>query len=258
MIAGSTHSLAAGPFGPVVELSSLNGTNGFVCNGIDASDQSGRSVSSAGDVNGDGIDDLIIGARYADPNGASSSGESYVVFGGVGVGSGGTLELSSLNGTNGFVCNGIDANDKSGHSVSGAGDVNGDGIDDLIIGAYFGNPNGAGSGESYVVFGGIGVGSGGTLELSSLNGTNGFVCNGIDEDDRSGSSVSSAGDVNGDGIDDLIIGARYADPNGATSGESYVVFGKGDASLAADLNNDGIVDTADLGILLGQFGLMAP
>ena len=227
LIAGSTNSFAAGLFGASFELSSLNGTNGFVCNGIDAGDRSGNFISSAGDINGDGIDDLIIGASRADKYEQDAAGETYVIFGGVGVGAGGTLELSSLNGSNGFVYNGVDSNDRSGSSVSSAGDINGDGIGDLIIGASLANPNGQYSaGESYVVYGAVGIGSGGTLELSSLNGTNGFVCNGIDVNDRSGISVSGAGDVNGDGIGDLIIGAFGADPNGRTSsGESYVVFG---------------------------------
>jgi hypothetical protein len=196
----------ANPF----ELSSLNGSNGFVLNGIDGGDSSGTSVSGAGDVNGDGIDDLIIGAVYADPNG-SYSGESYVVFGSSS-GFSSALELSSLNGSNGFVLNGIDADDYSGNSVSGAGDVNGDGIDDLIIGASTADPNVDDEGESYVVFGSS-TGFGASIELSSLNGSNGFVLNGIDANDLSGNSVSGAGDVNGDGIDDLIIGAYRADPN---------------------------------------------
>ena len=84
------------------------------------------------------------------------------------MGSGGTVELGSLSGGNGFVLNGIDGGDASGWSVSGVGDINGDGIDDLIIGAFFADPNGDSSGESYVVFGGA-VGSGGTVELGSLN-----------------------------------------------------------------------------------------
>ena len=92
-------------------------------------------MSSAGDINNDGYDDIIIGATFADPNGDDASGESYVVFGKAS-GYSASLELSSLNGTNGFVINGIDAGDNSGYSVSSAGDINNDGYDDIIIGAY--------------------------------------------------------------------------------------------------------------------------
>ena len=212
----------------VLDLSALDGTNGFVLNGIDAYDWSGGSVSSAGDVNGDGYDDLIIGARYAYLNGFSFVGETYVVYGGASApGTNGMLDLSALDGTNGFVLNGIDGDDRSGRSVSSAGDVNGDGYDDLIIGAFFADPNGGNSGETYVVYGGASApGTAGVLALSALDGTNGIVLNGIDADDESGISVSSAGDVNGDGYDDLIIGANLADPNGVSSaGETYVFYG---------------------------------
>ena len=137
-------------------LSSLDGTNGFILTGIDAGDNSGISVSSAGDVNGDGYDDLIIGAWLADPNGDNRAGETYVIYGGASAqGTDGVLDLEALDGSNGFILTGIDADDRSGFSVSSAGDVNGDGYDDLIIGAYLADPNGdINAGETYIVYGG--------------------------------------------------------------------------------------------------------
>jgi Ca2+-binding RTX toxin-like protein len=221
-------------FAASLDLASLDGSNGFRLDGIDEGDQSGYSVASAGDVNGDGFDDIIIGALRADPGGDRDAGESYVVFGS-GSGFAASLDLTSLNGSNGFRLDGIDGFDISGGSVASAGDVNGDGFDDLIIGASAARVGGVnGAGESYVVFG-SGSGFAASLDLASLNGSNGFRLDGIDEFDRSGHSVASAGDVNGDGFDDLIIGAYAADPSGSNSGESYVVFGSG-SGFAASLD----------------------
>ena len=142
------------PFPAILELSALSGSDGFVINGASTGDYS-WSVSSAGDVNGDGIGDIIIGAKSADPNSRSSAGASYVVFGrSTGDPFDPALELSALDGSDGFVINGVTNNDGSGVSVSSAGDVNGDGIDDLIIGASLADPNGRNyAGASYVLFG---------------------------------------------------------------------------------------------------------
>jgi len=212
----------ANGFTSPLNLSALDGTNNFVINGIDVNDRSGSSVSSAGDVNGDGVDDVIIGASAAN----NYQESSHIVFDNA-TGFSSSLNVSDLNGTNGFVINSININDNLGTSISNAGDVNGDGVDDVIIGATGADPNGNNyAGKSYVVFGKAN-GFSSSLNLSALDGTNGFVINGIDAYDGSGRSVSSAGDVNGDGVDDVIIGAPSAQPNGNYgAGESYVVFGK--------------------------------
>jgi len=208
-------------FASSMELSSLDGSNGFVINGVNPDDSLGFSVSAAGDFNGDGFDDVIIGATGSP--GGSNFGTSYVIFGSD-KGFPSPLDLSSLENGSGVVINGVTANDYSGSSVSAAGDINGDGIDDLIIGAPYASPNGSYSGASYVVFGSD-QGLVSPLNLSTLNGSNGFVINGVKQNDYAGGSVSAAGDINGDGIDDLVIGARHANPNGSGSGASYVVFG---------------------------------
>ncbi len=216
---------ASSGWGSSINLSTLNGTTGFRLDGVSAGDQSGNSAASAGDVNGDGFADLIVGAPAADPNGIVDAGSSYVVFGRA---SGWTssVNLSTLNGSIGFRLDGVAADNQSGFSVASAGDVNGDGFADLIVGAYLADPNGnADSGSSYVVFGRA-SGWGTTINLSSLNGTTGFRLDGVALNDQSGFSVASAGDVNGDGFADLIVAAYVADPNGATdAGSSYVVFG---------------------------------
>ncbi len=267
-------------FDPIFQLGTTNGENGFTINGVAAGDGSGGSVSAAGDVNGDGIDDLIIGAAAADPNGNINAGSSYVVFGSD-TGLPNPFNLANLNNLNGFTINGVAAGDLSGGSVSSAGDVNGDGIDDLIIGAHLATPNGnIEAGSSYVVFGSD-TGLPNPLNLSNLNGQNGFTINGVAILERSGISVSAAGDINGDGIDDLIIGAHLATPNGKSrAGSSYVVFGSdtglpnpfnlsnlnglngftingeaaddfsgGSVSAAGDVNGDGIDD-----LIIGAIG----
>src|SRR5262249_42527340 len=175
-----------------IDLSALDGSNGLRLDGAKAGDRSGFSVAGAGDVNGDGFDDIIVGSFLADPHG-SQSGSTYVVFG-MPTGFAAIVDLSTLDGRKGFRLYGGAGDDWGGRSVAGAGDVNGDGFDDVIIGAPTG---GYGFGAAYVVFGRA-TGFAATTDLSSLDGTTGFrMCR--DSVDGCGESVAGAGDVNGDG-----------------------------------------------------------
>lgn len=226
-----------------VDLGSLDGTNGFVLDGTAEDGSFAESVSGAGDVNGDGFDDFIIGAERVDPVGRLSAGQSYVVFGGPNIGQG-SISLNGLDGTDGFSIDGLNADDFSGTAVSAAGDLNNDGYADLAVtapGGESGAPPLVDSGECYIIFGGPGVGGTGQFLLNTLNGDTGFVVRGVAGSDQIGDSVAPAGDINQDGIDDLIIGGQHA--NGV--GEAYVIFGRSIVSEWTPLQGGSFDDPAN-------------
>lgn len=224
-----------GAFPAVIALGSLDGSNGFRLDGAAPFDASGIAVAGAGDVNGDGVDDVLVGARRAAPGSGSDAGSTYVLYG-RGTGFPGTINLGTLNGTNGFRIDGAAAGDGSAVALAGAGDLNRDGRDDIVIGAAFADPAGiSGAGSTYVLYGRSSLPFPAVVGLGSLDGSTGFRIDGVVADDGSGNAVSGAGDFNGDDIDDLLIGASTADPNGTSSGSAYVVYGRANPPFPATL-----------------------
>jgi hypothetical protein len=241
----------------VLDTSTFSQDQGFVIQGDREGDELGGSVSFVNDVNGDGVDDIVVGARFGDDAG-SDAGEAYVIFGrsdsafGTLVNGRAVLDTSDLTRSQGFIMEGKTFGDRLGFSVSSAGDVNGDGVGDLIVGAVHGDEGGSNAGEAYVLFGrsdsdfGSTLGGRSVLSVRSLGSDQGFIIQGDASGDLLGFSVSLAGDVNGDRIDDLIVGARMGNDGGIDAGEAYVLFGRADEAFGAIVDGRAIVDTSKL------------
>lgn len=165
-------------------------------------DQFGSAIAGVGDVNGDGYDDVIVGA-YAHDAGGTDAGGAYVYFGGV-----------TMDNVKDIILTGKNAGDNFGFSVSGRGDFNGDGYSDILVGAIGNDANGTNSGRAY-------------LYINSLTGNDipDEQFKGESPLDSLGFSVSSAGDVNGDGYDDIVVGAPKNDAAGNGAGRAYIYFG---------------------------------
>ncbi|MGZ0186567.1 MAG: beta strand repeat-containing protein, partial [Alphaproteobacteria bacterium] len=227
-------------FAPNLALSALNGANGFRLRGVDSGDRAGSAVSGAGDINGDGIDDLIIGAPYADLRGGfENSGEAYVVFGKTAAFAA-TVDLGTLDGADGLQINGIDAGGQLGAAVGDGGDLNGDGIDDLAVGAprsqSSGFPNDAGL--AFVIQGKA------SPFNASISAGDGHDLIGRDSGDFVGTSVGGGFDIHGDGINDLLLGAPGANDAGLDKGEIHLRAGGSIFNLnGANLQATGFIFT---------------
>lgn len=202
----------------------IDGTNGFFIASNASGGDFGREVSNVGDVNGDGVNDMCIGAPLANSNGAT-----YFIYG-QSTNYSTIFEGANIDGLNGGILEGLAFGDHFGARIDQAGDFNGDGFGDVIISGLYANPNdNNSSGEIYLLLGRSNMFTF-LPELSDfLNPPNGFKITGKDALDNAGSSVAGIGDVNGDGYDDIMIGALGAEeifPELEDVGEVYIIYGR--------------------------------
>lgn len=194
----------------------------------------GQSVATAGDVNGDGYADVIVGAPYFD-NGQVDEGMAFVFLG----------SASGLGASAVWTSEGDSAGVLHAASVSTAGDVNGDGFADVIVGAYFFTNQANQEGRATVYVGGSSgpsVSATHTLEGNSDGALFGF-------------SVATAGDVNGDGMSDVIVGSRYFSNGESQEGRASAFYGAASGpALSPGWMFEGNQDGADLGISVASAG----
>lgn len=187
---------------------SINTSPDVILNGENTQSFFGSSVSCAGDVNGDGFDDVIVGAKGNNLN----SGKAFIYFG-----------SNSMDSTADIVLTGQNVNDQFGVSVSDAGDIDNDGYDDIIVGADFHNSF---RGSAYIYLGGMNMDSNADYQFYGNNSNDYF-----------GHCVSGAGDVNGDNYDDVIVGAYGFSYN---TGSSEIYFGSASMDTTADVEIAGV------------------
>lgn len=254
---------ASGSFPPTMSANDLDTRIGFIVSGGMSEEFSGSSIGGAGDVNGDGVDDFIVGA----PGGPwlPLAGRAYVVFGRDAATQGRfpyRVVLDELDGINGFRLQSAGIGDLVGSFVSG-GDINSDGIADIVVGGAGAADIGSEPrGLTFVLFGkdqtrGERYPAVVPIEFSSEG--HGFYAEGLEDGDCTGCTLGVIGDFNGDGHRDLLVGAKGWRRLGiAGIGKAYVLFGRGLLACPADLDQDGELTIFDFLKFQNLFDLMDP
>ncbi|MEO0630369.1 MAG: integrin alpha, partial [Planctomycetota bacterium] len=223
------------PFPDIFEMPDLlaaGGDLGFRINGYLEEHRLGYALASAGDINNDGFDDVLVG-MYDAPAGIANV---YVVFGSADGPPAANISITELDGTNGFAIPGDLLWSYEHTNLAGVGDINNDGIDDIAIGEPLGNGFFPNAGRTIVIYGDADIGASGTFDIDTIDGTNGFTVRGYISGARFGYSVAPAGDVNGDGAVDLVIGAPRAFGAFPGAGQAYVIFGGSNVAPSGDIN----------------------
>ncbi|MCH8823510.1 MAG: FG-GAP repeat protein [Planctomycetes bacterium] len=231
----------------VLSHQKISDTQGGFTGILNDDDRFGGSLARLGDIDGDGVGDLAVGASR-DADGGLIRGAVWVLF----LNPDGTVKThQKISSTQGGFLGVLDATDLFGWSLAALGDLDGDGVGDLAVAAAGDDDGGPQHGAVWVLF----LNTDGTVKShQKISSTQGGFTGLLDDSDFFGYSVGALGDLDGDGIGDLAVGADRDDDGGLNRGAVWVLFLDGISTCPADLNHDGSVGTSDLLILFAFWG----
>jgi hypothetical protein len=228
---GAVYILFLDSDGTVKSEQKISDTAGDFTATFDGGDEFGYSVAGIGDVDGDTIEDIAVGADRADDN-DNGNGSVFIIYLGTDGKSDGFHEINDSNMTG----SPLDANDYFGSGVANIGDVNNDGNTDLAVGAYFDDDGLANNGAIYIIF----LTSSGTYSShEKISDTNGDFTATFSSGMNFGQSVGVLGDIDGDTVEDVVVGAPLDDDGGTSRGAAYIIF------LGTDGKADGFAKISD-------------
>ena len=224
---GAVYVLFLNADGTVKAEQKISDTTGGLAATLDNTDHFGSAVVGIDDLDGDGINDIAVGAEL-DDDGGTDRGAVYVLF----LNADGTVKAEQkISDTAGGLAATLDNTDRFGGSVAGIGDLDGDGINDIAVGAHLDDDGGTDRGAVYVLF----LNADGTVKAEQkISDTAGGLAATLDNTDRFGGSVAGIGDLDGDGINDIAVGAYWDDDGGNGRGAVYVLFLNADGTVKAE------------------------
>ena len=233
---GAVYILFMNPDGTVKSNQKISSTAGGLGVTMDTDDQFGQDIASLGDLDGDGVTDLVVGA-HQDDDGNTDGGAAYILF----MNPDGTVKSNQkISSTAGNFGTTLVATDSFGYSVASLGDLDGDSVKDIVVGARLDNDGNTDGGAVYILF----MNPNGTVKSKQkISSTAGGLGVTMDTGDQFGVSIASVGDLDGDGITDIAVGAPEDDDEDAGSGAIYILFMNDTSTFKFSIQNNNATGT---------------